>query len=266
MKTAPLPSAPTILVIDDAPFEQYTMREVLGSQGYRVSVAADGRHGYDMAVLTRPDLILLDLLMAGMDGFATCRLLKANHATAAIPVIFLTGSDSASERIEGLKMGAVDFVGKPFSAGELLARIAIHLRLAAPAGAASHGATASRAGQDDGKGEAGSADAVLVAAAERYIDSHLGDPLHLDELAKSVGSYREKLGRAFLARHGTTVFCYIRDRRIARACLMLRQTEAGIADIALAVGFSSAGNFATAFREKMGVTPGAYRREGKPAP
>ena len=249
-------------MVDDSTFEQFALREILTSQGYRVGSATDGRQGYDLATLTRPDLILLDVLMGGMDGFAVCRLLKANSATADIPVIFLTGAQSEAERIEGLRLGAVDFVGKPFSAGELLARISIHLRLAQPQNPPT--TNAAEAGCDAAPDPR--ADEVLVAAAQRYIDDNLAEPLHLDDLARRVGSYREKLSRAFLARRGATVFAYIRDQRLASGAAMLRNTDAGIAEIALAVGFSNAGNFATAFREKMGVTPGAYRRGERAAP
>ncbi len=251
-----------ILVVDDSTFEQFTLRDILTSQGYRVGSASDGRQGYEMATLTQPDLILLDILMDGMDGFATCRLLKANPATASIPVLFLTGADSERERIEGLTLGAVDFIGKPFSAGELLARIGIHLRLSNVQSAANDPATPESA-------EGGSetrAEEVLAAAAQHYIDNNLAEPFNLDDLARRVGSYREKLSKAFAARHGMTVFAYIRDQRIARGAAMLRDTDAGIAEIAAAVGFSNAGNFATAFREKMGVTPGAYRKGERSEP
>lgn len=255
-----------ILVVDDSAFEQYALRDILTSQGYRVGSATDGRQGYEMATLIRPDLILLDVLMDGMDGFATCRLLKANPATAAIPVLFLTGADSERERIEGLTLGAVDFIGKPFSAGELLARIGIHLRLAtAPAAANDANDAGERPALPDGALDR-RAEEVLAAAARHYIDNNLAEPLNLDDLARRVGSYREKLSKAFNARHGMTVFAYIRDQRIARGAAMLRDTDAGIAEIAAAVGFSNAGNFATAFREKMGMTPGAYRKGERPAP
>jgi DNA-binding response OmpR family regulator len=241
-----------ILVVDDSPFEQLALREILSSHGYRVGSATDGRQGYELATLTHPDLILLDVRMEGMDGFAVCRLLKANTFTAPVPVIFLTGVHSEAERIEGLTLGAVDFVIKPFSAGELLARIGIHLRLARPNDALLIEA-------ESELGDSGS-DEVLAAAAQRHIDHNLDGALHLDELARRVGSYREKLSRAFLVRRGMTVFAYIRQQRIASGAAMLRDTDAGIAEIAQAVGFSNAGNFATAFRERMGVTPGAYRK------
>ena len=251
-------------MVDDSTFEQFTLRDILSSQGYRVHCAIDGRQGYEMATLTHPDLILLDIVMDGMDGFATCRLLKANPMTAMVPVIFLSSAHSEHERIEGLTLGAVDFIGKPFSAGELLARINIHLRLAPKAALAAAPAAAEPAPADAYAERRG--DEVLAAAAQRYIDDNLAEPFNLDDLARRVGSYREKLSRVFLAKHGMTVFAYIRDQRIARGAAMLRDTDAGIAEIAAAVGFSNAGNFATAFRDRMGVTPGGYRKGERAAP
>lgn len=255
MKSATPTNGAKILVVDDSTFEQYTLRDILTSCGYRVGSALDGRQGYEMATLTDPDLILLDIMMEGVDGFATCRLLKANPQTAPIPVIFLSASHNEQERIEGLTLGAVDFVAKPFSAGELLARINIHLRLALNRTAP----PASPAPDSEAPADS-RADEVLAAAAQRFIDDNLAEPFNLDDLARRVGSYREKLSRAFMQRHGVTVFTYIRDQRIARGAAMLRDTDAGIAEIAGAVGFSNAGNFATAFRDKMGMTPGGYRK------
>jgi CheY-like chemotaxis protein len=257
VKSATPTNGAKILVVDDSAIEQFTLREILSSRGYRVGSAVDGRQGYEMAELTRPDLIVLDIVMDGVDGFATCRLLKANPQTAPIPVIFLSSAHDEHERIEGLTLGAVDFVAKPFSAGELLARIGIHLRLAHPRTAAPSPAALPEPADTAADTRA---DEVLAAAARRYIDDNLAEPFNLDDLAKRVGSYREKLSRAFLARHGATVFTYIRDQRIIRGAAMLRDTDAGIAEIAAAVGFSNAGNFATAFRDKMGVTPGGYRK------
>lgn len=265
------------MLVDDSTAEQFALREVLRGAGYRVATATDGRQGYELAQLTRPALILLDVVMAGMGGFAACRLLKADVATAAIPVIFLSGADSETERVDGLRLGAVDFVGKPFSARELLARIEIHLRLAAAEGRVA--AAPAGAGNDDAAlpADANAAtalamapaphdDTVLAEAARHYIDEHLAEHLQLDDVAHCVGSYRERLSRAFQTRFGMTVFAYLRDQRILRGAAMLRETGAGIGEIAAAVGFSSAGNFATAFRNRMGATPGDYRRGRGAAP
>src|SRR6185312_3540910 len=90
----------------------------------------NGLQCYQLAVAQSPDLILLDVRMPNMDGYTACRLLKANPVTQDIPVIFLSGADADEERIMGLSIGGVDYVSKPFSPGELAARIQVHLNLA----------------------------------------------------------------------------------------------------------------------------------------
>lgn len=244
-----------LLIVDDSAFEQHLLGEILREQGYRVSVAANGRDGYEIAAAQLPELILLDVRMPYMDGFAACRMLKANPATAAIPVIFLSSANSEAERVAGLSVGGVDFVGKPFSSNELCARIKVHLRLAPKPGAAGAPAPGSRA--------AGSrrADDVLVDAACHLIDDNLASMPDLDEIAARLGTYREKLSLLFREKTGLTVFAYVREKRIEQGALLLRSTELDVQSIALMLGFSSSGNFATAFREKTGTAPSAYRSQ-----
>jgi DNA-binding response OmpR family regulator len=245
-----------ILVVDDSTFDAYVLGELLERTGYRVLTAGDGRRGYELATVTQPDLIVLDVCMDTMDGFAACRLLKANPTTAPIPIIFVSGTDSPDQCIHGLSLGAVDYVAKPYSAGELIARIEVHLKLAEKI-AASTGPPPVQPAPGDG-------DAVLVAAAVELIGQHLDEPLSLDDIARRVGSYREKLSRVFQEQRGMTVFAYVREARIERGAELLRAGDAGVAEIAMAVGFSSAGNFSTAFRERMGVTPSRFRLDRGP--
>ena len=118
-----------ILIVDDSAFEQRMLTELLSDEPYRFSVAYNGYQGYQLALATHPDLILLDVRMPEMDGFTACRLLKANPETEHIPVIFLSGADAVNERITGLQVGGVDYISKPFTPAELAARIHIHLGL-----------------------------------------------------------------------------------------------------------------------------------------
>src|SRR3954471_19043354 len=119
-----------ILIVDDSAFEQRMLVDLLSELPYKVSVAFNGLQGYQLALAQHPDLILLDVRMPNMDGYTACRLLKANPVTEDIPIIFLSGADADEERIMGLSIGGVDFVAKPFSPGELAARIQVHLKLA----------------------------------------------------------------------------------------------------------------------------------------
>ncbi len=242
-----------ILIVEDSPFEQHLLAELLTERDYLVSAADNGRQGYEMAASVQPDLILLDVRMPYMDGFAACRLLKANRETSDIPVIFVSGADAEDERVLGLLVGGVDFVTKPFSSAELAARIQVHLSLmprAAPPAAV----------PVEPERDAPATEAVLVAAARRLIDDDLANVPALDAIADRVGTYREKLSLLFREHMGTTVFAYIRNERIARGAQLLRDTDIDIQGIALMVGFNNAGNFATAFRERVGVPPSAYRK------
>lgn len=236
--------------MDDSPFEQRLLADLLAERDYLISSAYNGRQGYEVAASARPDLILLDVRMPYMDGYAACRLLKANPDTQDIPVIFVSGADAEDERVFGLSVGAVDFVTKPFSGAELAARIQVHLSLMRRA------ATPALAERSDDA----EPDMVLVNAARRLIDDDLANVPSLDDIAERVGTYREKLSLVFRERMGTTVFAYIRDQRLERGARLLRDTDIDVQGIALMVGFNNAGNFATAFRERVGVPPSAYRK------
>ncbi len=244
---------PSILIVDDSAFEQRMLVDLLSELPYKVSVAVNGLQGYQLALAQHPDLILLDVRMPNMDGYTACRLLKANPVTEDIPIIFLSGADADEERIMGLSIGGVDFVTKPFSPGELAARIQVHLKLA-------RRASRPRAAAPPGEAHEADPDAVIVNAAKRLIADNLSTLPGLADIARSVGTYREKLSHVFREQTGMTVFAFIRETRIRRGEALLKDTDIDVQDIALMIGFNNAGNFATAFRERLGVTPSAFRQ------
>jgi adenylate cyclase len=118
-----------ILVVDDTPANIQALAGMLKGQGYDVSVATHGRQALEVLGRVRPDLVLLDVVMPEMDGFETCRRMKAAEAWHQIPVIFLTGRTETADIVKGFELGAVDYVAKPFNAHELLARVNTHLTL-----------------------------------------------------------------------------------------------------------------------------------------
>jgi two-component system, cell cycle sensor histidine kinase and response regulator CckA len=117
----------TILVVDGEPDSRTLLTEILTAEGYEVRAADEGNQALASIAEKRPDLVLLDIRMPGMDGFEVCRQLKKNAETRGIPVIFLGASGEPSECIEVFKPGGVDFVTKPFRREELLARVRTHL-------------------------------------------------------------------------------------------------------------------------------------------
>jgi PAS domain S-box-containing protein len=123
------PRGYTILVIDDNPANLQVVVDCLADYGFQVMVARDSETGLKLARQARPDLILLDVLLPGIDGFETCRRLKAGERTRQIPVIFMTILAEAESKLRGFEVGGVDYVPKPFQRQELLARVNAHLRL-----------------------------------------------------------------------------------------------------------------------------------------
>ena len=120
-----------ILIVDDIPANLAVAVEYLEGSNFQVMVAQDGEEGIERAQLVRPDLILLDIMMPGIDGFETCRRLKAIESTRDIPVIFMTAMADLADKVAAFAAGGVDYVTKPFQVEELLARITTHLTLRA---------------------------------------------------------------------------------------------------------------------------------------
>jgi putative two-component system response regulator len=116
-------AAGTVLVIDDQPQSLEAMRGALHPLGFEVWQALDGETGFLIARERQPDVILLDVMMPGIDGFEVCRRLKADTETRLIPVVFFTGLDSRQARLRGLEAGATDFLSKPFDLVELEVRV-----------------------------------------------------------------------------------------------------------------------------------------------
>ncbi|WP_250123664.1 response regulator [Chroococcidiopsis sp. CCMEE 29] len=118
-----------ILIVDDIPANLGILFDFLTDSGFKVLVAQDGESATQKAEYASPDLILLDVLMLGIDGFETCRRLKINEATKDIPVIFMTALTETVDKVKGLNLGAVDYITKPLQHEEVLARIKTHLSL-----------------------------------------------------------------------------------------------------------------------------------------
>lgn len=118
-----------ILIVDDNPANLGVLFDCLDQAGFETRVARDGENALQKVAYELPDLILLDVMMPGIDGFETCQRLKSNPATHEIPVIFMSSLSEPIDRAKGLNLGAVDFMTKPVQREEVLARIHLHLKL-----------------------------------------------------------------------------------------------------------------------------------------
>ena len=123
------PPKPIVMVIDDTPANLRLLAQMLAQVGYDVRVANSGEAGLRAAQAISPDLILLDVMMPGMDGYQACELLKADPSTHDIPVIFISALTQLESKMRGFTLGGADFITKPFQSEEVLARVRTHLSL-----------------------------------------------------------------------------------------------------------------------------------------
>jgi YesN/AraC family two-component response regulator len=250
-------SKPRLLIIDDQPDSVALLLSYLENSALDILVALDGRDGLNKAVSGKPELILLDISMPGMDGFAVCAKLKEDPRTERIPVIFLSGRDAIDDKLRGFAIGGVDYITKPFSEEEVLARVAVHLqtrqRLERLEGAAAMRLL-------ENAGERAHPDERLFVRAIAQLENHLAAPPGLVDLARQLGTNQRKLTELFRRRVGMTVFDYFTELRLKTARRLLEDSALQVQLIADRIGYSNSGDFSRAFRRRFGVSPREYRQ------
>lgn len=121
-----------ILIIEDEETLIHNLAEKLRAEGYKVLTAMEGESGWDMVRSEKPDLIVLDIMLPGLDGLSLCRMIRNEPSTSRIPIVMLTARGTEVDKIVGLESGADDYIVKPFGLGELLARVRAVLRRVVP--------------------------------------------------------------------------------------------------------------------------------------
>ena len=240
-----------ILIVDDMDNERQLLATYLEGQGCLVYLGLNGQDALTKLPLARPDLVLMDVRMPICDGLTACRVMQNDPVTRRIPVIFLSGAGQPDERVEGLLAGAVDYITKPFNFEEVRLRLCMHLSL--------KGGPSLPAEAETRNLQASQLDDLLFQTTRLRLLQHLDTTPDLNELADAVGTNARRLNEAFRNCVGITVFEYLREERMKEARVLLSETASEVQEIGLAVGFSSGANFATAFRERFGLTPTRFR-------
>ena len=246
-----------IMVVEDSEQERLLLATYLQQEGCRVYLAQDGLDGLKKAALLKLDLILMDVGMPVCNGLDACRMLKTEPRTRGIPVIFLTGAVNPKDRVKGLMAGAVDYVTKPFAFDEVRLRLIVHL-LARHEPASVQLEDPDRPGRV-ADGSSVSLDSILFQSARQQLIQQLDQTPDLTELARTLGTTNKRLNEAFRQCVGVTVFEYLREERMRQACAWLADNALNVRQIALALGFSSGANFATAFKDRFGLSPSDFR-------
>lgn len=241
------------LVEDDPEIRQYMKDELTGA--YRVIESADGLSGYQQALTERPDIILSDVTMPGMDGLTLCRKLKTDDRTRHIPVMLLTGLGAESQTLEGLACGADDYVQKPFSLLILKAKIRnlIRSREVLRQWVASQPDALLTADVSPVSNE------TFLRKAQAIVEQNLSNAdFEATDFARAIGMSRAQLYRRLHTVSGQTVKEFVRVIRLKKAVDMIGRAEHNISQAAFEVGFSSVAYFTKAFTAHFGLCPTKY--------
>lgn len=242
-----------LLVVDDnADLQRFVASELNGD--YTVVTASDGAEAIQEIKRVKPDIIISDLMMEGMDGIELCRRLKGSPDTADIPLLILTAKHDVSAKIEGLTLGADDYMTKPFNVDELRLRLSKLLDL--------RGRGAKRALIDPEPQDITitSLDEKLIERAVRYVDANMARAdLSVEELAAELGMSRVHLYKRLKQITGKTPIEFIRLLRLKRAAQLLRESQLNISEIAYDCGFNNPKYFSRYFKEEFGVLPSVYQ-------
>jgi DNA-binding response OmpR family regulator len=248
---------PRLLVVEDNADLRSFMASDLEPE-FEVLVAANGEQGLAVARAEIPDLVLSDVMMPGMDGFELCRLLKEDERTSHVPVILLTARSEAESRHAGLRLGADDYLAKPFDAEDLRLRIRnlIEQRRKLAATYERRLAVLSPEAMP-----VTSADERFILQLRQAIDANLDEPdFRINELCREVGMSRSQLHRKLTAVTGKTTSEFVRTHRLQRAAQLFDGGYGNVTEVAYAVGFRNLSYFARCFRDLYGQHPSEYLR------
>ncbi|MCK8495380.1 ATP-binding protein [Spirosoma sp. RP8] len=250
-----------LLVEDNADLTQF-IRQSLSSD-YRIFHCANGQAGLELALTEQPDLVLSDVLMPIMDGYALCRALKTNVQTSHIPVILLTAKSTREDRLEGLTLGADDYLTKPFHVAELQLRVRnqldtqrrLRVRVQTELSQPTTGPISDQPAIEIDP---------FLTRLYKILDTHLEDSaFSIEQLSVQVGMSRMSLYRKIKALTGLSPADVIRLYRLKRATELLQQ-GLGVAETAWRVGFETASHFGKVFREQYQMTPRQFAQQASP--
>jgi signal transduction histidine kinase/DNA-binding response OmpR family regulator len=251
-----------ILVVEDNADLRYYIRTSL-EPDYTVVEAKDGRAGIEKARSVIPDLIISDIMMPGVDGYELCRAVKTDICTSHIPVVLLTAKAAEEDIVQGLELGADDYITKPFNTRLLCARIKNLIDLRRQLQSKLNREMVfqpSRLAFSD-------IDREFLNDLQEVIETNLSDPdLNVEMLSKRLYMSRTTLYRKIQALSGEAPTDFIRSYRLMRAVQLLKSDFGSITEVAFEVGFSSRAYFTKCFKEKFHLLPSEYiQSESKPS-
>lgn len=265
------PNHPRLLVIDDDNFNVHLVAHYLRDFKFDLLSAFNGQEGLQLARYARPQLILLDIHMSGMNGFEVCQQLKADEHLRAIPVIFFSASNKPEDVAAAFAHQGQDYIFKPVREEEVITRVVAHLsrsdlqhplinRFEAYINRqAIEVSMAEQSSEEITNQSIETIDKIYVIREILLNNLHLS--LKLEDIAHEVGLNRNKLNEQFKVLFGDTVFAWLREQRLQRARELLLDDTLFVQEIAVRVGFTSQAQLSRMFKSRFGQSPREYRTD-----
>jgi DNA-binding response OmpR family regulator len=260
-----LPSEEAILlIIEDEPDIRLLIRTVF-QDAYKIIEAEEGEQGLSMAAEHVPTIIISDVMMPNMDGFEMCKQLKADVQTSHIPIIMLTAKTDQESRLQGLNLGAIDYITKPFLIQELKAKID---NLITQQNNTLKFLATKIIGQqnfilaDSLPDEFQSVDEQFLVKAKEVVSTNYGNKnFGVEEFAKALYLSTQQLRRKLKAITSLTVVEFIRTYRLQKAEAMIKNNAGTLSEIAFAVGFDSISYFSRVWQEQYSMSPSEFKNK-----
>ena len=246
---------PELLIIEDNSDVRNYIKDILRNN-YKITEASNGKKGLDKSFEDIPDLIISDIMMPELDGMELCRKLKTDNRTSHIPIILLTAKSASTDKIEGLEIGADDYIMKPFEASELQARIKnlLEQRKRIHEHFRQHGFLI-----DDDNVTA--MDQEFLKKVVSIINKNLQDSeFTVKILAEEMTLSRSQFYKKLISLVGESPNDIIRRLRLNKAVKLIEQNAFNISEVAFEVGFNNPSYFAKCFQKQFGVSPSQYHK------
>lgn len=237
-----------ILIVEDEPVLRENIQELFERRGFDTMGAENGEKGYEFALSFKPDLIISDVIMPEADGYALLQRLRNNPSTELIPIILLTAKTMLDARIQGLQLGADDYLGKPFSAEELLLRSRNLIER--------NRKVIKKAMISPAEVEMESKNEILVKRIIQIIETRMSDyNLSVDLISQQIGMSKSTIQRKLKQTINKNINQLIREYRLEKARKLIEKKTGSLSDIAEATGFNSLSYFSYSYKKFFGIAP-----------
>jgi CheY-like chemotaxis protein/AraC-like DNA-binding protein len=253
------PENPMVLIIEDHEDVRTYIRKSI-EEYYNVIEASNAAEGILLAIERIPDLIISDVMMPEIDGFECCRTMKSDAKTSHIPVILLTAKATENDKLKGLELGADDYLTKPFSAKELLARIKNLIEIRSVMRDKFSGNAVIKPGEIS----VSSADRIFIEKLVEVVESNISrEDFGVEDLGAAAGMSQSQLHRKLKSLINQTGNHFIRSIRMHRAKMLLERDAGNITEVAFMVGYGDPGYFTKNFRNFFGILPSEVKNKYK---